>query len=108
MGRNLEEFIKKNFKKAIDNFEIQPFYQPVIRVLSRQLCSFEALARWIDPELGMIIHLAGQLAGNVGKQGGLAAAVGAYDAGHAAFFHVKGDVMQYFFFAYAVGQIFYR
>ncbi len=54
MGRNLEEFIKKNFKKAIDNFEIQPFYQPVIRVLSRQLCSFEALARWIDPEIGMI------------------------------------------------------
>jgi len=54
VGRNLEEFIKKNFKKAIDNFEIQPFYQPVIRVLSRQLCSFEALARWIDPEIGII------------------------------------------------------
>ena len=54
MGRNLEEFIKKNYKKAIDNREIQPFYQPVIRVFSRQLCSFEALARWIDPEIGMI------------------------------------------------------
>ena len=54
MGRNLEDFIKKNFKKAIDNHEIQAFYQPVIRVLSGQLCSFEALARWIDPEIGMI------------------------------------------------------
>ena len=54
MGRNLEDFIKTNFKKAIDNREIQVFYQPVIRVLSRKLCSFEALARWIDPEIGMV------------------------------------------------------
>ena len=54
MGRNLEDFIKANFKKAIDNREIQAFYQPVIRVLSRKLCSFEALARWIDPEIGRI------------------------------------------------------
>ena len=34
--------------------EIQTFYQPVIRTSSRQLCSFEALARWIDPKIGMI------------------------------------------------------
>ena len=54
MGRNLEDFIKTTFKKAIDNREIQVFYQPVIRVLSRKLCSFEALARWIDPEIGMV------------------------------------------------------
>lgn len=54
MGRNLEEFIIKNFQKAIDYHEIQPFYQPVIRTTSRQLCSFEALARWIDSDLGMI------------------------------------------------------
>ena len=54
MGRNLEEFILQNFKKAIDHHEIQAFYQPVIRTSSRQLCSFEALARWIDPELGLI------------------------------------------------------
>ena len=54
MGRNLDEFIIQNFKKAIDYHEIQAFYQPVVRTSSRQLCSFEALARWIDPELGMI------------------------------------------------------
>ena len=54
MGRNLEEFILKNCEKAINYHEIQAFYQPVIRTSSRQLCSFEALARWIDPELGMI------------------------------------------------------
>ena len=54
MGRNLETFIKQNFRKAVDHHEIQPFYQPVIRTATHQLCSFEALARWCDPELGMI------------------------------------------------------
>lgn len=54
MVRNLEAFIRHNYKKAIDYHEIKPFYQPVIRTSSRQLCSFEALARWIDPEIGMI------------------------------------------------------
>ncbi|MBR6818050.1 MAG: EAL domain-containing protein, partial [Acidaminococcaceae bacterium] len=53
MARNLEDFIKKNYKRAIERREIQAYYQPVIRTSSRKLCSFEALARWIDPELGM-------------------------------------------------------
>ena len=53
MARNLEDFIKKNYKKAIERHEIQTYYQPVIRTSSRKLCSFEALARWIDPELGI-------------------------------------------------------
>ncbi len=54
MGRNLEAFILQNYQKAISLHHIQAFYQPVIRTSSRQLCSFEALARWIDPEIGMI------------------------------------------------------
>lgn len=54
MGRNLEAFIIRNYKKAIAYHEIQAFYQPVIRTASRQVCSFEALARWIDPQIGMI------------------------------------------------------
>ena len=54
MGRNLEKFILQNFQRAIDYHEIQAFYQPVIRTSSGQLCSFEALARWIDPAIGMI------------------------------------------------------
>ena len=56
MTRNLEDFITDNFKKALDRRDIQVFYQPVIRTFSRKLCSFEALARWIDPEIGMIYH----------------------------------------------------
>lgn len=54
MGRHLEAFIIQNYKKAIEYHEIQAFYQPVIRTTSRRLCSFEALARWIDPEIGII------------------------------------------------------
>lgn len=45
MGRNLEAFIMQNYEKAIEYHEIQAFYQPVIRTSTRQLCSFEALAR---------------------------------------------------------------
>ena len=54
MAGNLEDFITNNYKKALDRREIQVFYQPVIRTYSRKLCSFEALARWIDPEMGII------------------------------------------------------
>ena len=54
MDRNLEEFIRQNYQKAIDYHYIQAYYQPVIRTCSRQLCSFEALARWMDPDRGLI------------------------------------------------------
>lgn len=54
MSRNLEEFIRNNYKDALKHRYIQPFYQPVIRTSSGKLCSFESLARWIDPEIGMI------------------------------------------------------
>lgn len=54
MARDLGHYVIHNYKRAICYRHIQPYYQPVIRTSSRQLCGFEALARWIDPELGMI------------------------------------------------------
>ncbi|MBQ8095448.1 MAG: EAL domain-containing protein [Clostridia bacterium] len=54
MSNELELYILDHFQSAMDREYIQPYYQPVIRTISRQLCSFEALARWIDPERGMI------------------------------------------------------
>lgn len=48
-------FVMKNFKRALREGHIQVFYQPVIRALTGKLCSFEALARWTDPEKGMIL-----------------------------------------------------
>ena len=38
----------------MDYHYIQAFFQPVIRTISGNLCSFEALARWIDPDIGVI------------------------------------------------------
>lgn len=55
MRTDLEQHIKANIKEAINRGYIQPYYQPVIRTISRKLCSFEALARWIDPDYGMIL-----------------------------------------------------
>ena len=54
MSRDLTGFITENYQNALNNHHIQAYYQPVIRTISRRLCSFEALARWIDPEIGMI------------------------------------------------------
>ena len=54
MEKNLDRYILDNFQRAMDYHYIQPYYQPVIRTSSRQLCSFEVLARWMDPEIGMI------------------------------------------------------
>ena len=54
MSRDLTAFIKENYRKALDEHHIQAYFQPVIRTISRKLCSFEALARWTDPEIGMI------------------------------------------------------
>ena len=54
MRRDIEEYIRQNYKKAIDYHWIQAYFQPVIRTSSGQLCSFEALARWIDPKMGVI------------------------------------------------------
>ena len=54
MARDLTEYITNHFRKALDYHYIQAYYQPVIRTVSRRLCSFEALARWVDPEYGMI------------------------------------------------------
>ena len=54
MERDLEQYIKDSFQRALDYHYLRPYYQPVIRTASRKLCSFEVLARWLDPELGMI------------------------------------------------------
>lgn len=41
-------------RKALDNDEFKVFYQPIINSTTKQVFGFEALARWIQPEEGMI------------------------------------------------------
>ncbi len=53
-GENLSAYILENFQLALDEGWIEAFYQPVVRTLTRNLCGMEALARWRDPEKGLL------------------------------------------------------
>ena len=50
----MRQYILDNFDRALKEGYIKVFYQPVVRVLSGKVCSYEALARWEDPEKGFI------------------------------------------------------
>ncbi len=43
--------------KALDNGEFQLYYQPTLNLLTGQINGCEALARWIHPELGIVMPL---------------------------------------------------
>ena len=46
--------IIQNLDKAIEEEWIQVYYQPIVRASNGKICDEEALARWIDPELGFL------------------------------------------------------
>ena len=48
------QYIIEHLDRAINENWIKPFYQPIIRSTNRKVCDEEALARWIDPEKGMM------------------------------------------------------
>ena len=43
-----------HFEEALENGYIKLYYQPIIRTITGKICDMEALARWIDPEKGML------------------------------------------------------
>lgn len=47
-------YILENFDRAIENKWIQVYYQPMVRTSNDKVCTEEALARWIDPQKGMV------------------------------------------------------
>ena len=49
-----KKYILENFDKALENRWIQVYYQPIIRAVNGRVCDEEALARWIDPEVGLL------------------------------------------------------
>ena len=49
-----KHYIIDNIDRAINENWIKAFYQPIIRATGRKICDEEALARWIDPEKGML------------------------------------------------------
>ena len=52
--RSLRTYIVTNFYRALEEGWIEVWYQPEIRAATREVCGFEALARWRDPERGII------------------------------------------------------
>lgn len=57
MDRMLSQkrYIIENIDRAISEDQIVVYYQPVIRTLTNEVCGMEALARWDDPEKGLIM-----------------------------------------------------
>ena len=49
-----QQYVIDHIDKAIENGLIHVFYQPVVRVQTDEICSYEALVRWIDPEIGVL------------------------------------------------------
>ncbi len=50
----LREHIIESIDEATKNEYIQVFYQPIVHVVSRRVCGYEALARWNDPKFGFL------------------------------------------------------
>ena len=50
----ISEYIVNKIDEALQLEWIKVHYQPVIRSLTGELCGFESLARWEDPQLGRL------------------------------------------------------
>lgn len=50
----LEQYILDHLNEALERGYVKVYCQPVIRTLSRQVCGMEALARWEDPQWGLL------------------------------------------------------
>lgn len=48
------QYIVEHIDQAIESGWIKVYYQPVMRSYTGEVCGFEALARWHDPELGLL------------------------------------------------------
>ena len=48
------DYVLTHWREAIKKDWIKIYYQPVLDVLSNKVVSLEALARWVDPQLGVI------------------------------------------------------
>lgn len=46
---------EQELRCAIEDRQIQPFYQPIVSLPGQELVGFELLARWIHPERGIIM-----------------------------------------------------
>lgn len=52
--RKNASFVKNHFRDALEQGQIFPHYQPLVTALSDRCIGYEALARWKDPDRGML------------------------------------------------------
>lgn len=50
----MEDYILEHFDEALEKNWIKVYFQPIVRSLTGNVCGAEALARWIDPDRGII------------------------------------------------------
>ncbi len=48
------QYIVNHIDRAVQDGYIKVYYQPVVWADSKELCGFEALARWLDPTYGFL------------------------------------------------------
>jgi diguanylate cyclase (GGDEF)-like protein/PAS domain S-box-containing protein len=46
--------VENELRRALDKGEIVPYFQPVVELKTGKIVGFEALARWVHPERGLI------------------------------------------------------
>ena len=49
-----QQYVVDHIDEAVEKEYIKVFYQPVIRVATGEICGYEALVRWVDPNIGML------------------------------------------------------
>lgn len=52
---NTESDLIFHLEKALEEEEIEVYYQPIIHTISGSLCGFEALSRWNHPQFGLLM-----------------------------------------------------
>ena len=50
----MRQHIIDNLDRALDEGWVQIYYQPIVRTSNGRVCNEEALARWVDPEKGIL------------------------------------------------------
>lgn len=54
-NENRRMYLISSLDKAIANGWIRPYYQPIVRAATGDVCGEEALARWMDPQYGDLL-----------------------------------------------------
>lgn len=49
-----QAIIEQALRRAVSKGEVEPHFQPIVDLRTRQTIGFESLARWNDPELGFV------------------------------------------------------